>query len=112
MNSQTTLLNCITCAIILLIACFGTYILKFLECSNYEEVTNTDPIIFPLIPKIESYENIIEQINSADTINELNTALIDIYIFSGSYTDSEGLKNILFDTHFKKENELKNHELN
>ena len=107
------LLNLISLSIILLIACFGTYILKFLESCNYEKpATNNEPIIFPLIPKVESYAIILEQINSADTITELNTALIDIYIFSGSYADSDGLKNILFDTHFKKENELKNHQLN
>jgi hypothetical protein len=49
----------------------------------------------------------MQQIDNAETIQELNMALVDVYIFSGTYKDSDRLKNILLDMHLLKEYQLK-----
>jgi hypothetical protein len=77
------------------------------ECLTLSDEEESKPIEFPILPISESYNNIMQQIDNAETIQELNMALVDVYIFSGTYKDSDRLKNILLDMHLLKEYQLK-----
>lgn len=69
-------------------------------------VEESGPIVYPMEPMFENYGSICDDINKAESVNDLNACYVRMVIFSGCYEDSAPFTSDLFTLYWEKELEI------